>query len=97
MALANMTVSTEKFKNCENIELAEVLYEQANLEVADQFGSVYSESGWVALITNDLGEFPDEAYIVQEDEDGYFTYEAFASEEMAREKFNTLCEEYEAE
>jgi hypothetical protein len=88
-----------KFQANESLEIAEDLYRQVqNGMVEEQFGSV-DEGFWEGLLLDQLDTLntPDladrvpegmqEAYIVTEDSDGFFTYRGFYSEADALSQF----------
>jgi hypothetical protein len=99
-----------KFEGNESLEVSEYLYETTmNGLVDDEIGDVES-FGWHALVTgidDDLdlldvitGNIPDNlvdlkpAYIVSEDNNGFFTYGEFESSDEARAEWKDITQEY---
>lgn len=76
-----------KFEGCESQEVAERLNEIVlDGGFDDQFGST-DEGVWCALVAD---------AIVQEDDQGFFTYEVMESEEQARRIFDQMGADYRA-
>ena len=79
-----------KFEACENQELAEILHNET-LEsfCTEECGSV-QDIGWFGLLEHE-GSW----YICEEDENGFFTYETYATEEEARIIWQEIEDSYE--
>lgn len=88
-----------KFEANESEEIAEALYDLCGGSwYNEQYGDV-EHGGWYALFINvsPLGSTPGgHHYIVEEDNNGFFTYKEFASEEEAYSRWFADLAAYES-
>jgi len=89
-----------KFEGNESIEVAEYLYEWTDA-VNEQFGSVTENGFWEGLHISFKEEYEDlpelkPAYIVREDDQGFFTYEEFETADAAESKYYADLAAYES-
>lgn len=95
-----------KFQNNESLEIAEALYSMLG-EENDSYGDSSSGLGWYGLFTDiDVlvdgvsSPYPEGMqanYIVEEDTNGFFTYEGFDSVDATKEKFAKMKQAQEDE
>lgn len=87
-----------KFEANESEEIAEALYSLCGESFFnEQYGDV-EHGGWYALFTHvtPIGGHT-RSYIVEEDNNGFFTYEEFIDEDEAIVAFNTMSDQYYSE
>jgi hypothetical protein len=83
-----------KFEACNDLDAAESLYDQVMQSFQDdEVGSV-QELGWYGLILNS-GIPGAEIAIVNEDSNGFFTYQVFDNEADAYNRWEKIQEMYE--
>ncbi len=100
-----------KFEGNESKEIAEKLYEMLNAGMADEEAGDISEMGWYSalfsgiLLDADGNELESEegGYITDEDEQGFFTYTEYDTNDelektwqniLALENANIFCDEF---
>ena len=80
-----------KFEACENQELAEILHNETLESFCTEECGSCQDMGWYGLL-----EHENRWYICETDNDGFFTYETYETEEEARITWQEIVDSYEA-
>lgn len=87
-----------KFEGCPNQDVGETLHSIVGQGFTNEEIGDVNELGWYGLILDageDIPELADSPHvIVNEDSNGFFTYEAFPSESYAMDRWATIQKEY---
>lgn len=83
-----------KFEACQNQELGEYLHQLSLDGLDNELGDV-SDFGFYGLLLNVDGIGKNKSYIINEDNDGFFTYETYDTEKDAMAIWGNLEAEYQ--
>jgi len=84
-----------KFEANLSLNLSEALYAIVNVSGADEFIGSVDERGWYGIIRWFEGK--SRHFIVEEDNNGFFTYREFSDMDDANKIWNGIVEEYYVE